>query len=81
MRGKFESLLILVLFISVIDCSFVVERKQGVWSEEFKVEEENDLPTRYFLCGFQFKMTKWKRAWQGGYNSCNLGVVKLDSMV
>ena len=70
-----SALLLLFLLFGIASGNLLEQRNYGTWS---KVQNPNadkpDLPARYFLCGFQFELTRWLR-----YYPCLYLLVHLDA--
>lgn len=58
-------LVVLVFLIIYVQCNFLQQRGAGGWSGLMNPNSDvPNLPSRYFMCGFQFKTTKFHHSWR-----------------
>ena len=59
----------IVILLGIVNCKLLEQRNEGVWSDVLNPTsaEMSGLPDIYFLCGYQFKVTRWIRYYQCEY--------------
>ena len=70
-----SALLLLFLLLGIASGDLLEQRNYGTWSQVLDPNADMpDLPARYFLCGYQFKLTPWLRYYQCLYLLFHLDV-------
>ena len=70
-----SALLLLLLIFGIVSDPLLEQRNYGTWSKVLNPNADMpDLPARYFLCGYQFKLSPWLRYFRCLYKLFHLDV-------